>query len=137
MAKFCIPIPFQNGRFFWPLAKRATRSFMSRASDLRENLYFAHPSQKMLAINLYCCDGYGSMIWDLSSKATEQFFKSWNKQARLSWNVHRQTHTFSLIVSYGLHTSFINLLVQKNKNIHANPMKSLRFGLCHAFTPRP
>ena len=45
--------------------------------------------------------------------------------------------TFSLIVSYGLHTSFINSLVQKNKNIHANPIKSLRFGLCHTFTPRP
>ena len=44
---------------------------------------------------------------------------------------------FSLIVSYGLHTSFINSLVQKNKNIHANPIKSLRFGLCHTFTPRP
>ena len=53
----------------------------------------------MLAINLYCCNGYGSMIWDLSSKATEQFFKSWNKQARLSWNVHRQTHTY-LIEDY-------------------------------------
>ena len=75
-------------------AKRATGSFMSRASDLRENLYFALPSQKMLAVNLYCCDGYGSMLWDLSSKATEQFFKSWNKQARLSWNVHRQAHTY-------------------------------------------
>ena len=45
--------------------------------------------------------------------------------------------SFSLIVSYGLHTSFINSLVQKNKNIHANPIKSLRFGLCHTFTPRP
>ena len=45
---------------------------------------------------------------------------------------------FSLIVSYGLHTSFINSLVQKkHKNIHANPIKSLRFGLCHTFTPRP
>ena len=50
--------------------------------------------------------------------------------------IHK-TNAFSLIVSYGLHTSFINSLVQKNKNIHANPIKSLRFGLCHTFTPRP
>ena len=44
---------------------------------------------------------------------------------------------FSLIVSYGLHTSFIFLLVQKNKNIYSYPSESLRFGLCHTFTPRP
>ena len=79
--------------------KRAIRSFMARASDLRDNLYFAHPSQKMQAINLYCCDGYGAMIWDLTSRMTEQFFNSWNKQARLSWNLDRKTHTY-LIEDY-------------------------------------
>ena len=53
------------------------------------------------------------------------------------WHLWWWAKPFSLIVSYGLHTSFINSLVQKNKNIHANPIKSLRFGLCHTFTPRP
>ena len=54
-----------------------------------------------------------------------------------TYNILSSAYPFSLIVSYGLHTSFINSLVQKNKNIHANPIKSLRFGLCHTFTPRP
>ena len=75
-------------------AKRATGSFMNRASDMRDSLFFAHPSQKMLAINLYCCDGYGAMMWDLSSSTAEQYFRSWNKQARLSWNVDSKTHTY-------------------------------------------
>ena len=57
---------------------RARASFMCRASDLRENLYFAHPEQKMQAIQLYCSDAYGSMLWQLSSKYAESFFKAWN-----------------------------------------------------------
>ena len=34
-------------------ANKARASFMSRASDLRDDLYFAHPSQKIHAIQLY------------------------------------------------------------------------------------
>ena len=44
---------------------RARGSFMSKASDIRDNLYFADPRQRVQAIQLYCCDGYGSMLWDL------------------------------------------------------------------------
>ena len=42
---------------------------------------------------MHCCDGYGNMIWDLSSETAHSYFKSWNKQVRLSWNVDRTTHT--------------------------------------------
>ena len=68
-------------------------SFMSRASDLRDNLYFAHPEQKIQSIQLFCCDAYGSMLWELSSRYADSFFKAWNVQARLAWNVPRETHT--------------------------------------------
>ena len=47
----------------------------------------------MQAINLHFCDGYGNMTWDLSSEAAHSYFKSWNKQVRLCWNVDRKTHT--------------------------------------------
>lgn len=39
---------------------RARASFMSRATDIREQLRFATPDQRMTAIQLYCCDAY---IW--------------------------------------------------------------------------
>ena len=73
---------------------RAKNRFMARCNDVRDNLYFCHPSQKMKAIQIYCCDGYGSMLWDLSSKSVDSYFKSWNIQARLAWNVPRQTFTY-------------------------------------------
>ena len=72
---------------------------MSRASDLRDNLYFAHPSQKIHAIQLYCCDAYGSMLWEFGSKYADSFFKAWNAQARLAWDLPRETHT-NLVVNY-------------------------------------
>ena len=74
-------------------ATRARLSFMSRASDIRDDLYFAHPAQKVQGIQLYCCDAYGSMMWDFRSKYVESFFKSWNIQLRLAWSVPRETHT--------------------------------------------
>ena len=45
------------------------------------------------AIQLYCCDAYGSMLWLLNSKYSESYFKAWNMQARLSWNIPKETHT--------------------------------------------
>ena len=46
---------------------RARRSFMSKASVIRDNLYFADPRQRVQAAQLYCCDGYGLMLWDFKS----------------------------------------------------------------------
>ena len=46
---------------------RARRSFMSKACDIRDNLYFADPRQRVQAVQLYCCDGYGLMLWDFRS----------------------------------------------------------------------
>ena len=50
---------------------RAKSSFINRSADLREQLYFCHPAQKMRAIDLFNCDGYGMGLWHLSSPAVE------------------------------------------------------------------
>ena len=74
-------------------AQRARACFMARASDVRDNLFFAHPQQKVQAIQLYCSDAYGSMLWEYDRQYSESFFKAWNIQARLAWRVPLQTHT--------------------------------------------
>ena len=73
---------------------RARAMFMTKASDIREKLSFAHPDQKMKAIQLYCCNAYGAMLWDLNEECIEKYFHAWNIQARMAWKVHRQTHTY-------------------------------------------
>ena len=74
-------------------ARKAAGRFMSRASKVRDELFFAHPKQKMQAIKLHCCDGCGAMLWDFLSDAAQSCFKSWNTQARLCWIINRKTHT--------------------------------------------
>ena len=72
----------------------ARASFMTRASDIRDQLYFAHPEQQLQTIQLTCCDAYGSMLWDFQSPAAKQFFKAWNIQVRQAWRVPRNTFTY-------------------------------------------
>ena len=59
---------------------RARTSLMSRASDVRDNLYFAYSEQRIQGIMLYCCDAYSSMLWEYKLKYSELFFKAWNIQ---------------------------------------------------------
>ena len=68
-------------------ACRARASFLSRADDIRDNLFFADPIQIVQAIQLYCCDGYVTMLWNLRSEYSEKYFKAWNVQLRNSWLV--------------------------------------------------
>ena len=75
-------------------SRRARGSFMNRASDIRDNLWFSDGRQKMRAINLNCTDAYGAMLWQLGSSYSESFYKAWNIQARLAFKVHRETHTY-------------------------------------------
>ena len=111
---------------------RARASFMTRASDIREKLHFAHPNQKMKAIQLYTCDAYGSMIWNFTQECTEKYFRAWNIQARLAWNIHQQTHT-NLVESF-----FCNDLVTLRNQVYgrypkfvyklqSSPSKEIRF----------
>ena len=50
--------------------------FISRSTEVRETFYFAHPFNILSAVLLYCCDYYGSMLWDFRSEATNMFFRS-------------------------------------------------------------
>ena len=71
---------------------RAKNSFTHRAADLRDQLYFCNPAQKMLAIDLFCCDGYGMGLWQLSSPAVESYFKSWNQEVRKCHDIPFNSH---------------------------------------------
>ena len=67
---------------------------MTRASDIREQLHYIHPEQQLQAMQLTCCDAYGSMLWDLYSPAAQMFYNAWNNQVRQAWGVPRDTFTF-------------------------------------------
>ena len=71
---------------------RAKGKYKGRATDIREQLHFAFPSQKCKAVDLYNNDHYGFYMWDLSSEAVSSYMKSFNIEARKCWNLPPQTH---------------------------------------------
>ena len=74
------------------LVKRAR--FIDKTVGLRESFSFAYPAQTIRAVQVFACDGYGSMLYDLSSSSCESLFKSWNTCMKLIWGVPRGTFTY-------------------------------------------
>ena len=48
----------------------------------------------MKALQTYCHDAYGSMLWDLSSPEAESYFKCWNTNVKLINGLPRSTFTY-------------------------------------------
>ena len=73
---------------------RARAKFIAKSVDTREKFYFARPDQQLKMIQILCCDGYGSMLWNLQGDSAEQYFKSWNTCVKLIHQVPRSTYTY-------------------------------------------
>ena len=43
------------------------------------------------AVNIYCCDHYGGMLWDLQGTMAmaSQYYNSWKTCVKLAWRVPR------------------------------------------------
>ena len=73
---------------------RARARFIDKSVDTREQFFFAKPEQKLKMVQILCCDGYGSMLWDLKGNPAEQYFKCWNTCVKLVFGVPRSTFTY-------------------------------------------
>ena len=74
--------------------KRA--AFIDRSLQVREQFSFAHPMETLRAVNIYCCDHYGGMLWDLQGNMASQYFSAWRTCIKLAWGVPRATHNYFL-----------------------------------------
>ena len=61
---------------------------------MRETFKFARPNQILQAIQVHCCDMYGSMLWNLYGDQAEQYYRCWNTCVKLCWDLPRSTHTY-------------------------------------------
>jgi hypothetical protein len=73
---------------------QARVKFIAKSVDTREQFFFAKPEQKFKMIQILCCDGYGSMLWNLKANPAEQYFKCWNTCVKLVFGVPRSTFTY-------------------------------------------
>ena len=73
--------------------------FIQKTVEVREQFSFASPDVVLKAVQVYCSDSYGSMLWNLRSSSAESYFKCWNTCVKLVNRVPRSTFTY-LIEDY-------------------------------------
>ena len=61
---------------------------------MRETFAFGSPVEVLSAVKLYAGSHYGSMLWELDSDITAQYFNAWTTCVKLTWQVPRATHTY-------------------------------------------
>ena len=83
--------------------------YIDRTTDVRETFEFAEAAQKLKAINVYCGDNYGTMIWPLDSDSAGKYFRCWNRCVKLCWDLPESTHT--LFVDHLLCEGFSSMRV--------------------------
>ena len=73
---------------------RARAKFIDKSVDVRHQFSFATPALTLKMVQVLCCDGYGSMLWNLQSDSAESYFKSWNTCVKLVHGLPRNTFTY-------------------------------------------
>ena len=81
--------------------------FISRSVEVRDQLGFAVPESKLKAVQVMCCDAYGSSLWRLDSPASTSFFKAWSSCVRRVFRL--PVNTFTYLVEGHLAKEFVPL----------------------------
>jgi hypothetical protein len=81
--------------------------FISRSVEVRDQFAFAVPAQVLRAVEVMCCDAYGSPLWRLDSSATSSFGKAWSSCVRRTYRL--PVNTFTYLVEGHLAKDFIPL----------------------------
>ena len=76
--------------------KEKTAAFITRSLGVREQFSFAHPMEILKAVKVYCCDHYGTVLWDLGGDLVRKYTNSWKTCIKLAWEVPRATHSYFL-----------------------------------------
>ena len=74
--------------------QRARARYIAKSLEVRNQLCFAAPQIVLKALQIFCEDAYGGMLWDLSSDAAESFFKCWNTNVKLVFGIPRNSFTY-------------------------------------------
>ena len=57
--------------------------FIDNTVKVRETFSFAHPVEKITAIEKYCSSAYGSSLWNMMGPAAKSYFSAWNTMIKL------------------------------------------------------
>ena len=91
--------------------KRA--KFIHKSTEVRETFSFADTVQVSKAVNIYCCDPCGSMLWDLFSEPAGQYYRCWNTGSKLAWSCPLNPWTTSPSISGWLYSRMMFVAQKK------------------------
>ena len=63
--------------------KHKKADFIDKSTEVRETFNFAEQKQVLSAVQTYCSDFYGSLLWNLFGEPAEQYFRCWNTCVKL------------------------------------------------------
>ena len=69
-------------------------AYIGETVELLEVFRYAHPLQKLSAIQTYSCSFYGSNLYDLYGPAANQLYRAWQISVRDAWGVSRATRNY-------------------------------------------
>ena len=69
-------------------------NLLTIAHIFAKHLAFADPTNILQAVQLYCGDAYGSMLWDLYGERACQYYRTWTTCVKLAWDLPRAAHTY-------------------------------------------
>ena len=95
--------------------------FINRSVEVRSQFAFAAPAQILTAVRILCCDGYGSVLWRLSSPTATSFFKAYSSCVRRIYRLPVNTFTY---------------LVEGHFSQGLAPLRNMVLGRYPAFFPR-
>ena len=104
--------------------------FIDNSTTIRETFSFANQQQVLNAVQIYCSDFYGSMLWNLYGEQAAQFFRCWNTYVKLSWDLPRSTHVYFVdnLLSCGFPSIRYQVLTRYVKffrNLMSSPSKEV------------
>ena len=72
--------------------KRA--NYIDKSVGICETFSFAEPVQMIQAVEKYCGDHYGGMLWAYDGEAAGQYFRCWHRCIKLVWNIPLACHNY-------------------------------------------
>ena len=72
----------------------ARAKFIDKATSVKDMFEFAEPAEILAAVQVNCCDYYGSNLWNLFDARAGQVYRAYTTNVKLAWELPRSTHTW-------------------------------------------
>ena len=95
-------------------AKIRRAQYIDRTTDIRDTFHFAEPVQKLAAVDKYCGDHYGVVLYNLYDEPAEKYFRCWGTLVKLCWDLPRSTHKYFVpnMLSQGFSSIRTNMIIR-------------------------